>query len=75
MKLYIALAETFFAPRFGTLRDRFGTWWTIIHERPRPQPSRGADLKGQPKGPRYGKRNFLTQHLPEAADFFAVKTK
>lgn len=31
----MAMAETFFATRFGQLRDRFGTLWTIIHERPR----------------------------------------
>ena len=29
------IAETFFATRFGQLRDQFGTLWTIIHERPR----------------------------------------
>ena len=29
------MAETFFASRFAQLRDRFGTLWTIIHERPR----------------------------------------
>jgi PhnB protein len=29
----IPLSETFFAPRFAQLRDRFGTLWTIIHER------------------------------------------
>ena len=28
------IAETFFASRFAQLRDRFGTLWTIIHERP-----------------------------------------
>jgi PhnB protein len=28
------IAETFFAFRFGQLRDRFGTLWTIIHQRP-----------------------------------------
>ncbi len=27
------LAETFFASRFGQLRDRFGVLWSIIHER------------------------------------------
>ena len=26
------IAETFFATRFGQLRDRFGTLWTILHE-------------------------------------------
>jgi PhnB protein len=29
------MAETFYATRFAQLRDRFGTLWTIIHERPR----------------------------------------
>lgn len=29
------MAETFFATRFAQLRDRFGTLWTIIHERSR----------------------------------------
>lgn len=29
------LEETFFASRFAQLRDRFGTLWTIIHERAR----------------------------------------
>ncbi len=27
------IAETFFATRFGQLRDRFGTLWTILHPR------------------------------------------
>lgn len=31
---YMPLQETFFASRFGQLRDRFGTLWTLIHERP-----------------------------------------
>jgi PhnB protein len=44
-RIYAALAEggevgmpmqdTFFATRFAQLRDRFGTLWTILHERPR----------------------------------------
>ncbi len=29
------IAETFFATRYAQLRDRFGTLWTILHERPR----------------------------------------
>ena len=29
------IAETFFATRFGQLRDRFGTLWSILHLRPR----------------------------------------
>lgn len=28
------IAQTFFASRFAQLRDRFGTLWTIIHQRP-----------------------------------------
>jgi PhnB protein len=30
------LAETFFAHRFGMLRDKFGVLWEIIHESPMP---------------------------------------
>ncbi len=33
-KIGMPLAETFFATRFGQLRDRFGTLWTILHPRP-----------------------------------------
>jgi PhnB protein len=29
------IAETFFASRFGQLRDKFGVLWTILHELPR----------------------------------------
>ena len=29
------MEETFYATRFGQLRDRFGVLWSIIHERPR----------------------------------------
>jgi len=29
------LAETFFGSRFGQVRDKFGTLWSIIHERAR----------------------------------------
>jgi len=28
------LAETFFATRFGQLRDRFGVLWSVIHPKP-----------------------------------------
>ena len=34
-QVFMAMGETFFAFRFGMLRDRFGTSWMIIHERPR----------------------------------------
>lgn len=30
------MAETFFASRFGQVRDQFGINWMILHERPRP---------------------------------------
>jgi PhnB protein len=33
-EVYMPLQETFFASRFAQLRDRFGTSWMIIHERP-----------------------------------------
>ncbi len=32
-RIGMPLAETFFATRFGQLRDRFGTLWTILHQR------------------------------------------
>ena len=31
---FMAMAETFFAVRFGMLRDRFGTSWMILALRP-----------------------------------------
>jgi PhnB protein len=33
---YMPMAETFFAYRFGMLRDKFGASWMILHERPQP---------------------------------------
>ena len=33
---FMPMAETFFAYRFGMLRDRFGTSWMIIHEKAMP---------------------------------------
>jgi PhnB protein len=35
-QVFMPLQETFFASRFGQLRDRFGINWMILHERPRP---------------------------------------
>jgi PhnB protein len=35
-EVFMAMTETFFAFRFGMLRDRFGTSWMILHEKPRP---------------------------------------
>jgi len=36
-EIFIPLQETFFAFRFAMLRDKFGTSWMIIHDRPMPQ--------------------------------------
>lgn len=33
-QVFMALGETFFAHRFGQLRDRFGVNWMVIHEKP-----------------------------------------
>jgi PhnB protein len=33
-QIFMPLQETFFAHRFSMLRDKFGTSWMIIHERP-----------------------------------------
>jgi uncharacterized glyoxalase superfamily protein PhnB len=35
-EIFMAIQETFFALRFAQLRDRFGTSWMLLHERPRP---------------------------------------
>jgi PhnB protein len=35
-EIFMPLTETFFAFRFGQLRDKFGASWMILHERPRP---------------------------------------
>ncbi len=36
-EIFMPLEETFFAFRFSMLRDKFGTSWMIIHQRPIPQ--------------------------------------
>ena len=33
-QIYMPLEETFFATRFGQLRDRFGTSWMILAMKP-----------------------------------------
>ncbi|MGA2348909.1 MAG: VOC family protein [Terracidiphilus sp.] len=33
-EIFMPIGETFFAQRFAMLRDKFGTSWMIIHERP-----------------------------------------
>src|SRR5438034_4328970 len=36
-EVFMPMEETFFATRFGQLRDRFGINWMIIRERPAPE--------------------------------------
>ena len=36
-QIFMAMQETFFAFRFAMLRDKFGTSWMLLHERPAPQ--------------------------------------
>jgi len=33
-QVFMPMQETFFAHRFSMLRDKFGTSWMVIHERP-----------------------------------------
>jgi PhnB protein len=33
-QIFMPMEETFFAQRFAMLRDRFGTSWMLVHERP-----------------------------------------
>jgi PhnB protein len=35
-EVFVAINETFFAHRFGQLRDKFGVNWMVIHEKPMP---------------------------------------
>lgn len=35
-EVFMPMQETFFATRFGQLRDQFGINWMILRERPRP---------------------------------------
>lgn len=35
-KILMPMEETFFASRFGQVRDRFGINWMVLHERPMP---------------------------------------
>ena len=35
-EVFMPMGEAFFAYRFGMLRDRFGTSWMIIHQKPMP---------------------------------------
>ena len=35
-EIFMPMEETFFAHRFSMLRDKFGTSWMIIYERPMP---------------------------------------
>ena len=35
-EIFMKMEETFFAHRFAMLRDKFGTSWMLIHERPMP---------------------------------------
>jgi PhnB protein len=36
-QIFMPMEETFFAHRFAMLRDKFGTSWMLLHERPTPQ--------------------------------------
>ena len=35
-EVFMPMQETFFAHRFSMLRDKFGTSWMILHQRPMP---------------------------------------
>jgi PhnB protein len=35
-EIFMPMQETFFATRFAQLRDRFGTSWMLVHEKPMP---------------------------------------
>jgi PhnB protein len=35
-EIFMKMEETFFASRFAMLRDKFGTSWMLLHDRPMP---------------------------------------
>ena len=35
-EVFMAMGETFFAHRFAMFRDRFGTSWMLLNEKPMP---------------------------------------
>jgi PhnB protein len=35
-EIFMPIQETFFATRFAMLRDKFGTSWMVVHNRPMP---------------------------------------
>jgi PhnB protein len=35
-EIFMPMQETFFAHRFSMLRDKFGTSWMVLHQRPMP---------------------------------------
>jgi PhnB protein len=35
-QVFMPMQDTFFASRFAQLRDRFGTSWMILHQKPMP---------------------------------------
>ncbi len=35
-EIFMAMQETFFATRFAQFRDKFGTSWMLLHEKPMP---------------------------------------
>jgi len=37
-QIFMKMEETFFASRFAMLRDKFGTSWMLLHERPEGPP-------------------------------------
>lgn len=38
-QIFMPMEETFFAHRFAMLRDRFGTSWMLLHEKPMSPPT------------------------------------
>jgi PhnB protein len=42
-QIFMKMEETFFASRFAMLRDRFGTSWMLLRQRPAPQ---GGEAEG-----------------------------
>ena len=61
-QIFMKMEETFFAPRFAMLRDRFGTSWMLMYERQADQAWIPWHRRGRPR--QGAERRFPGLHCP-----------
>ena len=57
-EIFMKMEQTFFASRFGMLRDKFGTSWMLLHEKAQgvPMSQAGKGTAAPRSGPQSGKK-------------------